>query len=104
MGHGNSHDSGHVGHIVADKVFVIVLIALLILTVVTVAVSYVDMGAWNIVVAMLVASAKALTVALFFMHLKFEDGPTWLYAGIPLVLLAILLGGLFIDNPFRVLP
>ncbi len=109
MAHGSSHSSKdsheHVGHVVSPKVFLNVLIFLLVMTVLTVCVaervSGFHLGAWGIVVAMGVASVKALAVALFFMHLKFEDGATWMYAAIPLILMAILLGGLFIDNPFR---
>lgn len=84
--------------------YLLILGILLFLTVVTVAVAYVDMGNFNIIVAMLVASVKALLVAVFFMHLKFEDGITRFFAIVPILLLAIMIGGVFIDNPFRVDP
>lgn len=108
MSHHNHDTHGEhshaVGHIVPLNVFVAVLIALFVLTAITVGVSYIDFGAWNIVVAMVVASIKALLVALFFMHLKFEDPFTWAYAGLPLIILGLLLGGVFIDNPTRIYP
>jgi len=44
--------------------------ALIVLTVATVAVSYVDLGSANTFVAILVATLKASLVATFFMHLK----------------------------------
>ena len=47
----------------------ITLLALLTLTVITVAVSYIDFGAGNIVVAVTVATIKAFLVGLIFMHL-----------------------------------
>jgi len=81
-----------------------ILGVLLFLTVVTVGVAYVDMGNFNIIVAMFVASIKALLVAVFFMHLKFEDGITRFFASVPILLLAIMIGGVFIDNPLRVDP
>lgn len=84
--------------------YIVILGILLVLTVVTVAVAYVDMGNFNIVVAMFVASIKALLVAMYFMHLKFEDTMTRFYAVVPILLLAIMIGGMFIDNPFRVDP
>jgi len=56
---------------------VAVFVALLLLTVVTVLVSYVDLGLWNTVVALLIASVKASLVALFFMHLKGESRLVW---------------------------
>lgn len=103
MSHSNHphSDSHELGHVVPASVFVKVFIALVCLTIITVLVSLKDMGAMNIVVAMLVASVKAMLVALFFMHLKYENKLTWLYAAFPLILLSILLGGVFIDNPYR---
>ncbi len=35
------------------------------------------------------------------MHLKYESPLTWMYVGIPIVLLGLMLGGIFIDNPLR---
>ena len=94
-------DPHDLGHIVPFKVYLGILGALIVLTVVTVLVAEVDFGALNLVVAMGIASVKALLVALFFMHLKFESPFTWLYAGLPLFFLLILIGGIFIDNPYR---
>ncbi|WKZ57841.1 MAG: cytochrome C oxidase subunit IV family protein [Bdellovibrionota bacterium] len=102
-GHGEGFH-GELGHVVPYKTYLAILIWLLILTVVTVAAAQVDFGAMNAVVAMIIASIKALLVATIFMHLKFENPVTWLYALFPIVLLAILLAGLFIDNPFRTDP
>lgn len=102
MGH-SSGSGGHseLGHIVPRSVYLGILIALLVLTVITVAVSRFDFGSMNLVVAMVVASIKAALVALFFMHLKYENPITWLYAGIPIFLLGLLIGGVFIDDPYR---
>lgn len=49
-----------------------VLVALLILTVVTVAVSRFDFGGANMLIAMAIASVKAALVMGFFMHLKWD--------------------------------
>ena len=101
----HSQDHAHeLGHIVPFKVYMTVLIALLILTVVTVAAAQVDFGVLNIVVAMLIASVKAGLVALFFMHLKYENPLTWLYVIFPIILLFTLIAGVFVDNPFRISP
>jgi cytochrome c oxidase subunit 4 len=53
-------------------IFLRVLIALLILTVLTVAVSYVHFGAGNLLVAMAIAAIKVSLVMTFFMHLKWD--------------------------------
>lgn len=95
----------HMGHIMPGHIYRNILIALLVLTVVTVGVAQIEFGGvWNIIVAMIVASIKAGLVAMFFMHLKFEDKFTWIYAFIPLFLLFLLIAGVFIDNPFRIIP
>jgi cytochrome c oxidase subunit 4 len=47
--------------------------ALMVLTVLTVATSRLDLGQWNVVLALAIASTKATLVALFFMHLKYEN-------------------------------
>lgn len=76
----------------------------MVLTFVTVYVSYIDVGMFNIVVAMSVASVKAALVALFFMHLKFEDSITWAFALFPLSLLALLIGMTILDTFTRNYP
>jgi caa(3)-type oxidase subunit IV len=50
-----------------------VFAALLVLTVVTVAISRVDLGPANMLVAMLVATVKASLVCGFFMQLKYDE-------------------------------
>jgi cytochrome c oxidase subunit IV len=59
-------------HIVPTKTYTIVLIALLVLTATTCAVSFIDMGKMNAVVAVAIAFAKASLVALIFMHLRYS--------------------------------
>jgi len=59
-------------HITGPGTYAKVLLALLILTIITVAVSRVDFGNANTVVAILIASIKGSLVALFFMHLRHD--------------------------------
>jgi cytochrome c oxidase subunit 4 len=102
-GHSHSHSHGHeeTGHVVPTSTFLKVLIALLFLTVITVAAAQVDLGKWNIVGALVIASVKASLVVLIFMHGKYENKILWTYIIIPFVLLAIMIGGVFTDDPFR---
>ena len=70
----SAHSEGHHGHfVVPAAAYVAVFIALLVRTVVTVAVAQVDLGPANLPVAMLVATMKASLVALIFMQLKYDD-------------------------------
>lgn len=59
-------------HVLPPRVLLGTAAALLCLTVATVAISRVDFGEMNVVVALAIAVAKATLVALFFMHLKYE--------------------------------
>lgn len=89
------------GHILPTKTYVSTLGALLVLTVITVAVANFDFGDWNAVVAMLIASIKAALVMCFFMHLKFEGKLLIAFALYPLLILFLLIGGTYTDEVDR---
>ena len=59
-------------HLVPYRLYFAVWAGLLILTVVTVSVSYIDMKHVTVLTAMLIASGKALLVLLYFMHIRYE--------------------------------
>ena len=98
-----SSDSGHHPH-AGPKLYLIILGALLVLTAVTVAAAGVDFGSssTNLVIAMIIASAKASLVALYFMHLRWDKplNATIFVAG--LCFLGIMLTFTFMDNTTRV--
>ncbi len=81
--------------------YAVVWVALLVLTATTVAVSYVNLGMMNVVVALLIASAKAALVALFFMHLKYENRLVWGFALTPIYFLLLIIAGTLSDTLFR---
>jgi len=58
-------------HVVPKKNYIAVWITLMILTVVTAAVSRIDLGRVSAVVALTIATCKALLVVLFFMGVKY---------------------------------
>jgi cytochrome c oxidase subunit 4 len=60
-------------HIMSSKFYYIIWIALLCLTGVTAAVAFVDLGPLNTVVALVIATFKAVLVVLFFMHVKYTS-------------------------------
>jgi len=60
-------------HITDYRVYIWVLLGLLFLTLITITVTWVDLSAWTVLVAMLIASVKAGIVLTYFMHLKFES-------------------------------
>ena len=61
-----------VGHVVPLPTLFAVLGTLLVMTFVTVAVSWFDFGRFNLWIALGIAVFKASLVLLFFMHLKYD--------------------------------
>ena len=74
-GVGSLAHAGHpVGvHVVPLKVLAAVWAALLVLTCLTVAATWVDLGGGNLWLAMVIATIKASLVALYFMHLRYDQ-------------------------------
>ncbi|MCK6502899.1 cytochrome C oxidase subunit IV family protein [Myxococcota bacterium] len=70
-GHGHDHPAGE--HISSMGTYLTIFGLLLILTVLTFAVSYAELpGNWSIIAAIGVATVKAVLVAGWFMHLKYD--------------------------------
>jgi cytochrome c oxidase subunit 4 len=67
-----SHDEHGLAHVMPVPMLVGVWAALMVLTGITVASAQFDLGALDLPVAMRIATVKALLVALFFMHLKYD--------------------------------
>lgn len=88
-------------HISSYKTLGLVLLSLLFLTGVTVGVSYVDMGFFNVPMALLVASIKATVVLLFFMHLKYEGKAIVISFTSTVIFLCIMISFTFWDVAFR---
>ncbi len=60
------------GHVVPAPVLLAVWGALMALTVLTVAATWVDLGAMNLVLALAIATVKAALVVLYFMHMRYD--------------------------------
>jgi len=57
-------------HVDSVKTYAAVWLILLLLTGITTGVAYIDLGAFSVVIALLIAAVKMLLVALFFMHMR----------------------------------
>lgn len=68
-----SHAEEHGTHVMSPAVLVGTAASLMVLTALTVTTSRIDLGPWNVVLALAIACTKAAIVALFFMHLKYEN-------------------------------
>jgi cytochrome c oxidase subunit 4 len=82
-------------------VYVKTLVALLILTLITVGASYIDFGSGNVVIALFIATVKASIVALFFMHLRHEKPVNSIIALAGFLFLGIFLMFCFMDQDTR---
>ena len=81
----------HAEHIVPPGVYAGIITTLLVLTLLTVYAAYVDLGRFNIVVALAIATIKATLVVLFFMHAKYVPRRTKLVIMAGIFWLALLL-------------
>jgi len=72
--HSHATHEEHVGHVVPIRLLVGVAAALLVLTVLTVyTATQIDLGRYNIWLALLIAFCKASLVCLYFMHLRWDS-------------------------------
>ena len=79
----------------------LVLAVLIILTGVTVGVSYFDLGFFNVPIALGIACFKVSLVLLFFMHLKYEGTMIKVSFISTVFFLAIMISFTFWDVAFR---
>jgi cytochrome c oxidase subunit IV len=91
----------HVPHVLSAKSYLLVWAALLGLTAITVAVSYVDFGGWNLVISLAVATTKAALVAAVFMHLAYGRKFNAVVFALALVFLVIMFAFTFADTRTR---
>jgi len=88
-------------HIVGPKVYVVILLALLVGTGLTVWASFLELGIWNPIVALAIATGKALLVVLFFMHVKYSTKLTKLTVGAALFMFLALISMTLADYMSR---
>ena len=74
----HSEHSEHSEHIVSPGLYLGIILTLMALTIITVLAATLDLGKFNIVVALAIATTKAILVVLFFMHAKYAPRRTQL--------------------------
>jgi cytochrome c oxidase subunit 4 len=78
--------------VIAPTTYVVVCAVLIVLTVVTVGISFLHIeGLWHIVLGLTVALCKASLVVQFFMHVIISDRLTWAVVLVSCFWLGILL-------------
>ncbi len=88
-------------HIVKYSTYIYVLIALLIMTFLSVAVTGIDLGPYTVSAALILASIKSILVLLIFMHLKFDKKFYGIMVASVFILLACVIFITFLDYLYR---
>lgn len=78
-------------HIASPKLYLGIFLTLMVCTAATVWAAYQDLGPWNIVIALAIATLKASLVVLFFMHAKYSPKRTQLVVICAIFWLGIML-------------
>jgi len=87
--------------VVSTKTFVLIWLALLVLTGVTIKAAQMRMGEWSMLANLINASTKASLVLWFFMHLKYEKLFFKLLFIVPIATITIIIGLTFFDIWYR---
>ena len=94
--------SGEKHFIIPIKYYVFTFVSLLVLTVVTVyTAEYINLGAFNIVLAMFIALVKAILVLLFFMGLRWDSGINIAFLSFGILFFFLFLSFTFLDVATR---
>ena len=72
------------------QIYYLIFAALALLLALTVGAAEVDLGRLNFLVAVTIATTKAVLILLYFMHLRYSPPLVWLVSGGSLFFLAIL--------------
>jgi cytochrome c oxidase subunit 4 len=91
-------EAPHGVHAVPRRILLGVYSVLIICTVITVAVSFVDLGQANIWVALLIAVIKGSLVCLYFMHLRWDSPFNGLALVAALFFVALFIGLALLDS------
>ena len=78
-------------HIVSPKIYAVIFGSLMLGTYITYKAAYVDLGKFNIVIALAIATIKATLVVLYFMHARYSPKRTHIVIVCSIFWLAIML-------------
>lgn len=85
-------------HVVPIPILLGIFAALMLLTGLTVAVTYVDLGEMNVYLALGIAAIKASIVALYFMHLRYDRPFNAVILATSFMFVALFIGAVMDDT------
>lgn len=88
-------------HIIPYKTFLLVLLALLAFTFISIGVTSYNLGPLTVLIALLLATFKTILVLTYFMHLKYDVKMFGILVAAVLALIAVVIFITFLDYLFR---
>ncbi len=88
-------------HIVPYRVYVIVLMALIVLTFASIAITEIELGAYTVAGALLFAGIKSYLVLTYFMHLKYDKKYIVAMVAFVFAIFVVVLVITFLDYLYR---
>jgi cytochrome c oxidase subunit 4 len=88
-------------HIVPYRTFILVLLALLAFTFISIGVTSYDLGPVTVLTALLLATFKTILVLTYFMHLKWDVKMFGILVAAVLALIGVVIFITFLDYLFR---
>ena len=88
-------------HIVPYRTFLLVLLALLAFTFISIGVTSYDLGPVTVLTALLLATFKTILVLTYFMHLKWDVKMFGILVAAVLALIGVVIFITFLDYLFR---
>lgn len=95
----SKNDEKH--HIIPYKTFLLVLLALLAFTFISIGVTSYDLGPVTVLTALLLATFKTILILTYFMHLKYDVKMFSILVAAVLALIAVVIFITFLDYLFR---
>ncbi len=89
-------------HIVPYYVYVIILVALLVLTFASIAITSIELRGLTVAAALLFAVVKTFLVLTYFMHLKYDKPYIGIMVGLVFLLFLVVIIITFLDYLYRV--
>ena len=93
--------ANNASHTTEYSVLAKILLLLLFLTFLTISVTSINLAAFTVTVALLIAGVKGFLVLTYFMHLKYESMLLRILVGMVFVLFAVIVLITFIDYSYR---
>jgi len=88
-------------HIVPFRLYFVILLALVVLTFISIGITGIHLGKWTVAGALILASVKTFLVLTYFMHLKYDKPYIRLMVGCVFAIFAVVIVITFLDYFYR---